>query len=264
MRPVCVLTLPDPGAEGIGFRSDARPHTSLHQRHRPPMLPRTTDITLADTASLFAERSRATMLLALIDGRTCTAGALARSAHVRPQTASGELKRLGCARILECECRGKFRYFRLAGPEIAQLLEALLAVDQIAHPGKAATGLSVTSRDARTCYDHLAGRAGVHLYRRLTHSGWLAAEGPQWVLTSDAREMMEELDFSRRSSPAAVGKPCLDWSEGDFHIAGELGNLLLSSMLERRWFLRSTDRSLIVTEQGRSRLAKYNLYPWPT
>lgn len=227
------------------------------------MLPETTDNTLADTASLFAESSRATILLALIDGRTCTAGELARSANVSPQTASFHLKRLACAKVLECECRGKYRYFRLAGPEIAQLLEALLAVDEIAHPGRAAARLSVTSRDARTCYDHLAGRAGVHLYRRLTHRGWLAAEGSQWVLTSDAREMMEDLHFSQRSSPPAVGKPCLDWSERDFHIAGELGNLLLRSMLESRWFLRSTDRSLIVTEKGRSRLAKYNLYPWP-
>jgi DNA-binding transcriptional ArsR family regulator len=225
------------------------------------MLPEITESTLAHTASLFAETSRATMLLTLIDGRACTAGELARCANISPQSASFHLKRLAGARVLECECRGKFRYFKLAGPEIAQLLEALLAVDQITHPRKVAASRSVTSQDARTCYDHLAGRAGVHLYRRLTHKGWLAVDHSQLVLTSDAREMLEELEFCKFPA-TVVGKPCLDWSERDFHIAGELGGLLLRSMLDSRWFLRSTDRSLIVTEKGRSRLAKYNLYPW--
>ena len=56
------------------------------------MLPEITKTTLANTASLFAESSRATILLALIDGRTCTAGELARSATVSPQTASFHLK----------------------------------------------------------------------------------------------------------------------------------------------------------------------------
>lgn len=59
-----------------------------------------------------------------------------------------------------------------------------------------------------------------------------------------------------------VGKPCLDWSEREFHIAGELGVSLLDSMLAARWFLRRKDRSLLLTEQGRQRLAKYGLYPW--
>jgi DNA-binding transcriptional ArsR family regulator len=224
------------------------------------MLPEVTENTLANTAALFAENSRATILVALIDGRACTAGELARSANISPQTASFHLKRLACANLLECETRGKYRYFRLAGPEIAQLLEALLAVDQIAHPRKVAASRSETSRDARTCYDHLAGRAGVHLYQRLTHKGWLVFEGSQLVLTSDARELVEELECLK-SSPM-VGKPCLDWSERDFHVAGELGGSLLQSMLDCRWFLRSTDRSLIVTEKGRSRLARYGLYPW--
>ncbi|MGA7538371.1 MAG: helix-turn-helix domain-containing protein [Steroidobacteraceae bacterium] len=227
------------------------------------MLPEITQDTLADTASLFAESSRATMLLALLDGRTCTAGELARFANISPQAASFHLKRLACSNLLKCETRGKYRYFRLAGPEIAQFLETLLAFDQIAHPRKLAASRSEASRDARTCYNHLAGRAGVHLYRRLTDRGWLAFEGSQLILTSQARELAEELDCSKDSS-LMMGKPCLDWSERDLHIAGELGGLLLKSMLDRRWFLRSTDRALIVTEKGRSRLAQYNLYPWTT
>ncbi|MGH8290628.1 MAG: ArsR/SmtB family transcription factor [Steroidobacteraceae bacterium] len=225
------------------------------------MLPGITENTLANAASLLAEGSRATMLLALLDGRACSAGELARCANISPQAASFHLKRLACANLLECETRGKYRYFRLAGPEIAELLEALLAIDRIAQPRKLAASRSEASRDARTCYNHLAGRAGVHLYRRLTDKGWLAFEGSQLIFKSAARELMDELDCFKCSSPMA-GKPCPDWSERDFHIAGELGGLLLKSMLDCRWFLRSTDRSLIVTEKGRSRLATFELYPW--
>jgi DNA-binding transcriptional ArsR family regulator len=225
------------------------------------MLPELTENTLADTASLIAESSRAAMLLALLDGRARTAGELARSANISPQTASFHLKRLACGNLLECEIRGRCRYFRLARPEIAQLLEGLLVVDQLAHPRGFPADRPEGPRDARSCYDHLAGRAGVHLYRRLTRRGWLAFEGSQLILTSDARELVEELGLVKYSMPI-TGRACLDWSECDFHIAGELGTLLLKAMLDARWFLRSADRSLIVTENGRRRLARYDLYPW--
>lgn len=83
------------------------------------------------------------------------------------------------------------------------------------------------------------------------------------ALTAAARELTAELGFAQ--DPGSIsGKPCMDWSERDFHVAGELGLLLLSSMLESRWFLRRKDRSLVVTEKGRRRLTTYGLYPWAT
>lgn len=219
--------------------------------------------TFADTTSLLSDASRATMLLALLDGRAYTASELARSAAISPQAASFHLKRLVSANLLDCVNRGRYRYFRLAGPEVAQLLECLLAVDQIAHPRRIETSCPDSLRNARACYSHIAGRAGVHLYRTLLHKDWLAFKGPQLTLTAAARELAEELEFSRyRSLP--VGRPCLDWSEREFHIAGELGIVLFNSMLDSRWFLRGKDRSLTLTERGRHRLAKYGLHPWTT
>ncbi|HEX5206965.1 MAG TPA: metalloregulator ArsR/SmtB family transcription factor [Steroidobacteraceae bacterium] len=217
--------------------------------------------TLADTTSLLSDASRATMLLALLDGRAYTASELARSANISAQAASFHLKRLVSANLLDCVSRGRYRYFRLAGPDVAQLLECLLAVDQIAHPRRIETSCPDALRNARACYSHIAGRAGVHLYRALLRKEWLAFEGPQLTLTAAARELAEELEFSNYRS-SAVGKPCLDWSEREFHIAGELGVLLFDSMLDSRWFLRGKDRSLILTEKGRHRLAKYGLHPW--
>lgn len=217
--------------------------------------------TFADTASLLSDASRATMLLALLDGRAYTAGELAHSANISPQAASFHLKRLVSAHLLACVTRGRYRYFRLAGPDVARLLECLLAVDQIAKPKAIGTSCPESLRDARACYNHIAGRAGVHLYGTLLQKGWLAFRGSQLVPTDEARDLLRELDLSGHGT-ALCGKPCLDWSEREFHLAGELGVSLLDSMLASRWFLRRKDRSLLLTEQGRSRLAKYGLYPW--
>ena len=219
--------------------------------------------TFADSTSLLSDASRATMLLALLDGRAYTASELAQAASISPQAASFHLKRLVSANLLECVTRGRYRYFRLAGPDVAQLLECLLAIDQIAHPRRIETTCPDSLRNARACYNHVAGRAGVHLYRALMRKEWLAFKGSQLALTAAARELADELEFPEDRSPL-VGKPCLDWSEREFHIAGELGVRLFNSMLDSRWFLRGKDRSLILTEKGRHRLAKYGLHPWTT
>jgi DNA-binding transcriptional ArsR family regulator len=217
--------------------------------------------TFADTASLLSDTSRATMLLALLDGRAYTATELAHSANISPQATSFHLKRLVSANLLDCVTRGRNRYFRLAGPEVARLLECLLAVDGIAKPKSIGTGCPESLRDARACYNHIAGRAGVHLYKTLMHKEWLAFKGSQLVLTGEAQVLLQELELSAQG-PAPFGTPCLDWSEREFHIAGELGVSLFNAMLASRWFLRRKDRSLLLTEQGRSRLTKYGLYPW--
>ena len=217
--------------------------------------------TFANTASLLSDTSRATMLLALLDGRAYTATELAHSANISPQSTSFHLKRLVSAGLLECVSRGRYRYFRLAGPDVARLLEGLLAVDQIAQPKKIGTSCPDSLREARACYNHIAGRAGVHFYKALLHKEWLAFKGSQLILTAGAGELLQELRLADRGAVPS-GKPCLDWSEREFHVAGELGASLFDAMLTSRWFLRRKDRSLLLTEQGRSRLAKYGLYPW--
>jgi DNA-binding transcriptional ArsR family regulator len=217
--------------------------------------------TLASTASLLHDMSRATMLLTLLDGRTCTASELARSANISPQTASFHLEKLVSSSLLSCACSGNRRYFRLGSPEVAHLLETLLALGQLLNPGMLRTTNGDMLKDARVCYNHLAGRAGVHLFQKLTKKGWLAFDGSHVAFTNSAEELIEELAFHKQRLPV-LGKPCFDWAECTFHIAGDLGLLLLNAMLESRWFLSGKDRSLVLTEKGRVRLSSYDLYPW--
>ena len=52
-------------------------------------------------------------------------------------------------------------------------------------------------------------------------------------------------------------KPCLDWSERRYHIAGSVGTLLLNKMLEQDWIRRTKDsRVIIITGKGEKEMLK--------
>ena len=102
-------------------------------------------------------------------------------------------------------------------------------------------------RQARTCYDHLAGEAGVQLLDELLNRGWLergeSDEGARssYRLTPDGTNALQlrgvELELAPKSRrPFAFG--CLDWTERRDHLAGTLGaaifRALVSSSMVRR------------------------------
>ena len=142
---------------------------------RPEFIAR--DVDVVPAASLIAEPTRAAMITALLDDRPLAAGELARLAGVSPATASAHLARLLNGGLVKMIKQGRHRYYHLAGPEVAAAMEALAHLSN-------ATPVQVRSlresRDAaalaqaRTCYDHLAGRAGVALLEALLARGILA------------------------------------------------------------------------------------------
>ncbi|MFF4160278.1 ArsR/SmtB family transcription factor [Streptomyces sp. NPDC001678] len=217
-------------------------------------------IPLAETAALFADRTRAAFCQALLDGRAWTAGELATYAGVRPSTASEQISRLIAGGVLTEERQGRHRYVRLSGPETAGLIEALssYAPDGGAVPG--ATGprnlresvrLSAEAR-ARTCYDHLAGRLGVALADAMVARGLVTA-GSGVSVTPEGRAWLA--DALRFEQPSGTRRPlvrsCLDWTERRPHLAGALGAALCATALERRWVRRvGSGRAVKVTPEG--------------
>lgn len=118
---------------------------------------------VARVAALIGDPARAAMLSALMDGGALTASELALEAGVAPPTASGHLARLREGGLLAEAKQGRSRYYRLAAPDVAAALEALMGLaargPSRARPGPKDPAL----RRARLCYDHLAGEAGVRL-----------------------------------------------------------------------------------------------------
>ncbi|MFK5707956.1 ArsR/SmtB family transcription factor [Lysinibacillus boronitolerans] len=211
---------------------------------------------MAEIASLLGETSRATILASMMDGRFHTASELAYMAAIKPQTASFHLAKLVEGKLIKVEKQGRHRYFQLAGEDIAQFLESFLAIS----PPPEVRSLKQSSQikllqDARTCYDHLAGKLGVQLTESMLKAGYLTLEGKQFVLTDEGTLFfttfgidLTALKRKRRSFSHA----CLDWSERRYHLAGALGCELLTQFFNLGWLLRVPSiRAIKVTEKGK-------------
>jgi len=211
-------------------------------------------------AALIGDASRMAMLMSLMGGKSLPAGELAQAARVSKATASAHLAKLVEGGLLRQEASGRHRYYRLAGPEVGQALEAMLVIA----PAKAVKSLRESDeqrhmRHARTCYDHLAGKVGVALTDRLLVLGFLNDSGPDYALAESGRQKL--LMFGVRVDPPAgqrrhYARKCLDWSERRHHLAGSLGAAIASRLLELQWLERIPGgRAVRVTEAGRRGLA---------
>lgn len=216
---------------------------------------------MAEVAALVGEPARANILDALLDGRAFTATELAFAARVTPSTASAHLAKLVEARLLVVLKQGRHRYFRLASPLVARMLEGIMAVAAIETPPRhrPRSPSDDALRLARTCYDHLAGRLGVAIADSLVADARL-------ILNDDGGEVTErgaaflnglgiDLSVASRRSQRAFCRPCLDWTERRPHIAGALGIMLARRCFELGWIDRRRDgRAVTITTRGRGAL----------
>lgn len=217
----------------------------------------TIEADIAAVASLIGDPTRASMLAQLNAGRALTAGELARASGVAPATASEHLSRLSEGGLLAFTRQGRHRYYRLASPQVAELLEALsLLAPQKSDALRATPRVPPELRKARTCYDHIAGELGVGIADKLVEGGGLVFSGERGEVTAAGRRMLAPLDLPP-AGPASARRTycraCTDWSERRPHIAGVLGRHLLERSLELAWVRRRpAGRGLIVTVEGRA------------
>jgi len=235
------------------------------------------DVDLAAVGAVLADPGRCRMLLALDDGRALPATRLAEEAGISAATASSHLRRLTGAGLLAVERHGRFRYYRLAGPLIGELIEV---VGQLA-PTVPVRSLKQhsrarTLRRARTCYDHLAGALGVALMRAFLDHGWLAggdgtfdAHGTtrdrlsapgtdlDYRLTDAGRGFVDEFGIELAPRRREVGY-CVDWTEQQHHLAGALGRGLRDRLTALGWTRRAdSTRAIEITDAGRHGLLQH-------
>lgn len=214
---------------------------------------------IAAVAALIGEPARADVLVALADGRALSASTLAAEAGVAASTISAHLSRLVDAGLVEVEPSGRHRYYRLAGPDIAEALEALARVA----PTREVRSLRQAThaeamRKARSCYDHLAGRLGVALCDAMVRDGVVEDtkqpdSSVKFGLTDVGRSRLADfgVDLDRPSRRPMV-RSCLDWTERRPHLAGVLGVGLLERFFALGWLVRGEHRVLRVTDPGRT------------
>ncbi len=234
------------------------------------------DVDLAAIGSLFADPGRCRMLIALGDGRALPASNLASEASVSAQTGSSHLRKLVDAGLLTVEAHGRHRYYRLAGVEVGRLLAALTAVAPAAEVHSRRHGTRAHAlRDARTCYDHLAGRLGVSVMTSLIERELIAGgdgrfdphgaredrlsaygRDVDYRLTEPGHAFLTELGVEPPAGSAAI-RYCVDWSEQRHHLSGGLGRALLRRLSELDWVRRASgSRAVTLTEAGHRGLAR--------
>lgn len=216
---------------------------------------------IAATAALLGDPARANILAALMDGRALTAKELAYAAHVSPQTTSGHLSKLTQAGLLTPKKQGRHRYYRVASPLVAQMLEGILALASETGPAlperRGTWRGGEALRTARSCYDHLAGRLGVGLADSLCACGHVTLTADGGEVTDSGHRFLRAFGAEPGAGRRVFCRPCLDWSERRPHIAGRLGAALANRCFELGWIARQRDtRAVAITEAGRAGFAE--------
>jgi DNA-binding transcriptional ArsR family regulator len=219
---------------------------------------------LAGVAGLLGEPARTRILTALLGGCALTGKELAYFAGVTAATASSHLSRLVAGQLVVMEKQGRCHYYRLKSGEVARAIEGLMTV-AAAPPQGWPPGHRVEPalRDARMCYDHMAGRLGVSLCDTMLRRDYIVLVDGGGELTDAGARFLTGLGVDleqARGAKRRYCRSCIDWTERRPHISGAVGAALAATFLDRNWVARIPDsRALIVTAGGRQKLAELGI-----
>jgi len=211
---------------------------------------------IAPVAALIGDATRASMLMALMDGRAYTATELALFGDVTPSTASSHLARLKEGGLIKQRKQGRHRYYQIATEDIAEMLEKLMGVTSVLkestiprHPR------NLELRYARVCYDHLAGEIGVRLKERLVERQFVVQQNDDIEITPTGMDWCLEqgIDLEQpKTRRRPLCRPCLDWTERKMHLAGVIGAAIFNRLIALK-YVRREEESRVVTlrEEGR-------------
>jgi DNA-binding transcriptional ArsR family regulator len=212
---------------------------------------------MVEVAALVGDTARATMLAALMGGQALTSSELADAARVSRPTASEHLAKMVSARLLTVMQKRRNRYYRIASPMVARMLESIKAVAALEMPARyqPRSARDDAMRFARTCYDHLAGQLGVAIADALLAKRYVILSLDGGVVTPSGARFFASFGaelHAKRASRRIFCRACLDWSERRYHIAGHVGAEIWRRTLELGWVRqRHGERAVQVTTAGR-------------
>lgn len=204
---------------------------------------------IARIAALIGDPARANILGALMSGKALTPTELALEAGVTLQTVSAHLAKLEAGGLTHARKSGRHKYISLSGPEVAAVLEALMGLAAGQGHLRTRTGPRDSAlREARVCYNHLAGARGIAMFDAMAARGDLFVEGEEVALTSQGADFVGGFGIdlaALRRARAPVCRGCLDWSARRTHLAGGLGRALLARMEVLGWARREAGSRVV-------------------
>ena len=156
--------------------------------------------------------------------------------------------------LLTLASQGRHRYYGLASPQVAGMIEAIIGVAEAVGPKRVRPGpRDAAMRVARVCYDHLAGEQAVAMLDRLVDRKLLLRDESEIRLSpsgiSHFAALGIEIDHKARRP---VCRACLDWSVRRSHLAGALGAAILDKVIAERWARREKDsRAVVFSPKGK-------------
>lgn len=209
---------------------------------------------IASVAALIGDSTRANILVMLSDGRSLTAGELARITKVSPQTASSHLAKMVEGGLLVMQAQGRHRYYRMANHKVADILEAIA---EVAPPSPVRSlrqsDEAKALRFARTCYEHLAGVVGIALTKVFVERGYFRDCGHHYELSDLGVTWLDQFGIHitglHRLSDSVPKH--IDWTERYHHIGGPIAVAITHRLLDVEW-IRKGDirRSIVLTKIG--------------
>lgn len=204
------------------------------------------------------------MLTSLLDGRALSAGELAVVGGITPQTASSHLAKLVEGKLILVTKQGRHRYFKLAGADIADLLEKLITISAAQMTPMPRTGpRDLALRHARICYDHLAGEMGVAMFDGLIEQSILVVDDQREnaQLTQHGEAVLSKFGIDvepLKKAQRPLCRTCLDWSVRRPHLAGSLGASLWRYIDDRNWAKRVEDSRVVqFTPKGKRQFQQF-------
>lgn len=213
----------------------------------------------SELAGALADPLRLMVLHRLLEGPAAVSELVSALGEPQPKV-SNHLRVLRKRGLIESERRGRQHVYALADPAVGSLVESLLSLSGSSPTRDKRPALA----QVRTCYDHLAGRAGVALLDGLIDRGALSPADADYGdigLGPRAAEVFGAFNVDVDAAIRArrrLAYACLDWTERRHHLGGSLGAALCRAVLARGWLARRPrTRALRFTENGRKELAAW-------
>ena len=211
---------------------------------------------MVEIAALVGDTARATMLAALMGGQALTSSELAHSPHFAADRERTSRQARQCA-AADVTSKRRNRYYRIASPLVAKMLESIKAVAAIEVPPRhqPRSAQDDALRFARTCYDHLAGTVGVAIADALVAKRYVVLSDEGGEVTAAGKRFLTEFGAQLTQTPNSrriFCRPCLDWSERRYHVAGLVGAEICRCCQDKGWLVRQRgSRALSLTPTGR-------------
>ena len=198
---------------------------------------------LVQLAQAFANETRLCILTLLLDGETTVSDIVTRLGLPQPRV-STSLAQLCKAGVVSVAMAGRQRVYRVDAGRIKAVLHALQAhapmTPRLSPQATREVQCNTALRQARTCYDHLAGVIGVQLLEEMLRRAWLEQHESKentrrlYHLTPHGAQAFRERNVDITHAQKARRQfafGCMDWTERREHLGGALGAAILGAMV---------------------------------